>query len=183
MSVCRRRYTRSCSRSRRAARPKSGWAGVNPSARVWQAVGRRLRASGAHPRPTARLGRAPRCGRGSERPRARAGEVRSLAGAITRAGLAAMGEVVRRLGIDADHVDLRAHPPTRPAAGGGRVASRRRHPPPEHRQLDPLAGLLGKRPPTAPTGRERSSSSRTIASRDRDNLLEDLGKEELRGGD
>jgi hypothetical protein len=78
--------------------------GANPSARVWQAVGGgygraariRGRLLGSVALPGA-VGVANRLG---------LGPVKSdlSPGAITRAGLVAMGEVVRRLGIDADHV-------------------------------------------------------------------------------
>jgi predicted phosphodiesterase len=78
--------------------------GANPSARIWQAVGggygraARIRALllGSVALPGA-VGVANRVG---------LGPVRSdlSPGAITRAGLVAIGEVVRRLGIDADHV-------------------------------------------------------------------------------
>jgi predicted phosphodiesterase len=78
--------------------------GANPSARVWQAVGGgygraariRGRLLGTVAVPGA-VGVANRLG---------LGPVRSdlSPGAITRAGLAAIGEVVHRLGIDVDHV-------------------------------------------------------------------------------
>jgi len=78
--------------------------GANPSARVWQAVGGgygraariRGRLLGSVALPGA-VGVANRLG---------LGPVKSdlSPGAITRGGLEAMGEVVRRLGIDADHV-------------------------------------------------------------------------------
>jgi predicted phosphodiesterase len=78
--------------------------GANPSARVWQAVGGgygraariRGRLLGTVALPGA-VGVANRLG---------LGPVKSdlSPGAITRAGLVAMGEVIRRLGIDADHV-------------------------------------------------------------------------------
>ncbi len=78
--------------------------GPNPSARVWQAVGGgygraariRGRLLGSVALPGA-VGVANRLG---------LGPVKSdlSPGAITRAGLAAMGEVVRGLGIEADHV-------------------------------------------------------------------------------
>jgi hypothetical protein len=78
--------------------------GANPSARVWQAVGggygraAKLRGLllGSVALPGA-VGVANRLG---------LGPVKSdlSPGTISRAGLAAMGEVVRRLGVDADHV-------------------------------------------------------------------------------
>jgi hypothetical protein len=79
-------------------------AGASPSARVWQALGggygraARLRGwlLGTVALPGA-VGVANRLGLGPVRP--------DLSpGAITRGGLAAIGEVVRRLGIDADHL-------------------------------------------------------------------------------
>ncbi len=84
--------------------PSERLGGANPSARVWQAVGGgygraariRGRLLGSVALPGA-VGVANRLGLGPVRP--------DLSpGAISRAGLAAMGEVVRRLGIDADHV-------------------------------------------------------------------------------
>ncbi len=84
--------------------PAERLGGANPSARVWQAVGGgfgraariRGRLLGTVALPGA-VGVANRLG---------LGPVKSdlSPGAITRAGLAAMGEVVRRLGIEADHV-------------------------------------------------------------------------------
>jgi len=84
--------------------PAERLAGANPSARVWQALGggygraARLRGwlLGTVALPGA-VGVANRLG---------LGPVRSdlSPGTITRAGLAAIGEVVRRLGIEADHV-------------------------------------------------------------------------------
>jgi predicted phosphodiesterase len=79
-------------------------AGASPSARVWQALGggygraARLRGwlLGTVALPGA-VGVANRLGLGPVKP--------DLSpGAITRGGLAAIGEVVRRLGIDADHL-------------------------------------------------------------------------------
>ena len=84
--------------------PKDRLGGANPSARVWQAVGGgygraariRGRLLGSVALPGA-VGVANRLG---------LGPVKSdlSPGAITRAGLDAMGEVVLRLGIDADHL-------------------------------------------------------------------------------
>ena len=79
-------------------------AGANPSARVWQALGggygraARLRGwlLGTVAVPGA-VGVANRLGLGPVK-------ADLSPGAITRAGLAAFGEVVRRLGVDADHV-------------------------------------------------------------------------------
>lgn len=84
--------------------PSERLGGANPSARVWQTVGGgygraariRGRLLGSVALPGA-VGVANRLGLGPVRP--------DLSpGAISRAGLAAMGEVVRRLGIEADHV-------------------------------------------------------------------------------
>jgi len=87
-----------------AGAPADRLGGANPSARVWQALGggygraARLRGwlLGTVAVPGA-VGVANRLG---------LGPVRSdlSPGTITRAGLAAIGEVVRRLGIEADHV-------------------------------------------------------------------------------
>jgi predicted phosphodiesterase len=84
--------------------PAERLGGANPSARVWQAVGGgygraariRGRLLGTVALPGA-VGVANRLG---------LGPVKSdlSPGTITRAGLAAIGEVVRRLGIEADHV-------------------------------------------------------------------------------
>ena len=79
-------------------------AGANPSARVWQALGggygRAARVRGWL------LGTVAVPGAVGVANRLGLGPVRAdlSPGAITRAGLAAMGEVVRRLGIEADHV-------------------------------------------------------------------------------
>jgi predicted phosphodiesterase len=77
---------------------------ANPSARVWQAVGggygRAARIRGLL------LGSVALPGAVGVANRLGLGPVKSdlSPGAITRAGLVAMGEVIRRLGIDADHV-------------------------------------------------------------------------------
>jgi Calcineurin-like phosphoesterase len=84
--------------------PAERLGGANPSARVWQAVGGRYgRAArirglllGSVALPGA-VGVANRLGLGPVK-------ADLSPGAITRAGLAAMGDVVNRLGIDADHV-------------------------------------------------------------------------------
>jgi len=84
--------------------PAERLGGANPSARVWQAVGGgygraakiRGRLLGSVALPGA-VGVANRMGLGPVK-------ADLSPGAITRAGLAAMGEVVRRLGVDADHV-------------------------------------------------------------------------------
>jgi hypothetical protein len=79
-------------------------AGANPSARVWQALG------GGYGRAAKRrgwlLGTVALPGAVGVANRLGLGPVRSdlSPGAITLGGLAAIGEVVRRLGIDADHV-------------------------------------------------------------------------------
>jgi predicted phosphodiesterase len=87
-----------------AASPGERLGGGNPSARVWQALG------GGYGR-AARfrgwlLGTVALPGAVGVANRLGLGPVRSdlSPGTITRAGLAAMGEVVRRLGIEADHV-------------------------------------------------------------------------------
>lgn len=78
--------------------------GANPSARVWQAVG------GGYGRAAKirglLLGSVALPGAVGVANRLGLGPVKAdlSPGAISRAGLAAMGEVVRRLGIDADHV-------------------------------------------------------------------------------
>jgi len=84
--------------------PAERLGGANPSARVWQAVGGgygraariRGRLLGTVAVPGA-VGVANRLGLGPVK-------ADLSPGAITRAGLAAIGEVVRRLGIEADHV-------------------------------------------------------------------------------
>jgi predicted phosphodiesterase len=84
--------------------PAERLGGANPSARVWQAVGggygRAARIRGLL------LGSVALPGAVGVANRLGLGPVKSdlSPGAITRAGLAAMSEVVRRLGIDADHV-------------------------------------------------------------------------------
>ena len=84
--------------------PAQRLGGANPSARVWQAVGGgygraariRGRLLGSVALPGA-VGIANRLGLGPVKP--------DLSpGTITRSGLTAIGEVVRRLGIEADHV-------------------------------------------------------------------------------
>jgi len=84
--------------------PAERLGGANPSARVWQAVG------GGYGRATRirgrLLGTVALPGAVGVANRLGLGPVKSdlSPGAITRAGLAAIGEVVRRLGIEADHV-------------------------------------------------------------------------------
>jgi len=84
--------------------PAERLGGANPSARVWQAVsggyGRAARIRGRL------LGSVALPGAVGVANRLGLGPVRSdlSPGAITRAGLVAIGEVVRRLGIDADHL-------------------------------------------------------------------------------
>ena len=84
--------------------PDERLGGVNPSARVWQAVGggygRAARIRGLL------LGSVALPGAVGVANSLGLGPVKSdlSPGAITRAGLAAMGDVVHRLGIDADHV-------------------------------------------------------------------------------
>ena len=84
--------------------PTERLGGANPSARVWQAVGGRY---GRAARIRGRLlGTVALPGAVGVANRLGLGPVKSdlSPGAITRAGLAAIGEVVRRLGIEADHV-------------------------------------------------------------------------------
>jgi predicted phosphodiesterase len=156
--------------------------GANPSARVWQAVGGgygraariRGRLLGSVALPGA-VGVANRLGLGPVKP--------DLSpGAITRAGLVAIGEVVRRLGIDADHVIFghthRRGP--RRAEAGWRLESGTRlwntgswiHTP----------WLLGRTAADSPYW----PGTVIVLEGDRDprpqNLLEDRARDELRGG-
>ena len=140
-------------------------AGANPSARVWQALG------GGYGRAAKLrgwlLGTVALPGAVGVANRLGLGPVRSdlSPGAITRAGLAAIGEVTRRLGIDADHLifghthrrgPMRARPagacPRAPASGTPEAGST-------------LPGWSAARPRTALTGPGRSPWSRTTAPR------------------
>ena len=100
----RPRSTRSCSRWRRPAPRSDRLGGSNPSARVWQALGggygRAARVRGWL------LGTVAVPGAVGVANRLGLGPVRSdlSPGAVTRAGLAAIGEVVHKLGIEADHL-------------------------------------------------------------------------------
>ena len=162
--------------------PADRLGGANPSARVWQAVGggygraARLRGRllGTVALPGA-VGVANRLGLGPVR-------ADLSPGAITRAGLLAIGEVVRRLGIEADQV-IFGHTHRRgpmPAELGWRLDDGTR--------LLNTGGwthapwLLGRTAADSPywpgtiivlePGREPRAT----------NLLEDLDKDELRGG-
>jgi predicted phosphodiesterase len=83
--------------------PAERLGGANPSARVWQAVGGYGRAARIRGRL---LGTVALPGAVGVANRLGLGPVKSdlSPGAISRSGLAAIGEVVRRLGIEADHV-------------------------------------------------------------------------------
>jgi predicted phosphodiesterase len=156
--------------------------GANPSARVWQAVGGgygraariRGRLLGTVALPGA-VGVANRLG---------LGPVKSdlSPGAITRAGLAAIGEVVRRLGIEADHVifgHTHRRGPMRAEVGWRLEDGARLH---NTGSWIHSPWLLGKTAADSPywpgtiivleDGREPRSQ----------NLLEDRDKNELRGG-
>ena len=142
--------------------------GSNPSARVWQALGggygraARLRGwlLGTVAVPGA-VGVANRLG---------LGPVRSdlSPGAVTRAGLAAIGEVDHKLGIEADHL-IFGHTHRRgPMRGEQRVAPRERHAPMEHRQLGLRPGDAGphsrREPLLARDGDRRSRASGSRSS-------------------
>jgi hypothetical protein len=156
--------------------------GANPSARVWQAVGGgygraariRGRLLGTVALPGA-VGVANRLG---------LGPVKSdlSPGAITSAGLAAIAEVIRRLGIEADHVILghtHRRGPMRAEVGWRLDGGTRLH---NTGSWIRSSWLLGKAAADSPywpgtiivieDGREPRSQ----------NLLEDLNKNELRGG-
>jgi predicted phosphodiesterase len=162
--------------------PKERLGGANPSARVWQAVGGgygraariRGRLLGSVAVPGA-VGVANRLG---------LGPVKSdlSPGAITRAGLAAMGEVVRRLGIEADHVifgHTHRRGPLRAEVGWRLEDGTRLH---NTGSWVHSAGLIGRSAADSPYW----PGTIVVVEGDREprsiNLLEDLGKEELRGG-
>jgi len=162
--------------------PQDRLGGANPSARVWQAVGggygraARLRGLllGSVAVPGA-VGVANRLG---------LGPVKSdlSPGAITRAGLAAMGEVVRRLGIEADHVifgHTHRRGPLRAEVGWRLDDGTRLH---NTGSWIHSPGLLGRSAADSPYW----PGTVMVVEDDRDpravNLLEDLDKEELRGG-
>jgi hypothetical protein len=157
--------------------------GANPSARVWQAVGGgygraariRGRLLGSVALPGA-VGVANRLG---------LGPVKSdlSPGAITRAGLVAMGEVVSRLGIEADHVifgHTHRRGPLRAEVGWRLDDGTRLH---NTGSWIHSPWLLGRPAADSPYG----PGTVVVVEDDRDpraiNLLEDLSKEELRGGE
>jgi predicted phosphodiesterase len=163
--------------------PRDRLGGANPSARVWQAVGggygraARLRGRllGSVALPGA-VGVANRLG---------LGPVKSdlSPGAITRAGLAAMGEVVSRLGIEADHVifgHTHRRGPLRAEAGWRLEDGTRLH---NTGSWVHSAGLLGRTASDSPYW----PGTIIVLDDDREpraiNLLENLSKDELRGGD
>ena len=163
--------------------PRDRLGGANPSARVWQAVGGgygraariRGRLLGSVALPGA-VGVANRLG---------LGPVKSdlSPGAITRAGLSAMGEVVRRLGIEADHV-LFGHThrrgPMRAEVGWRLEDGTRLHNTGSWINAPWLLGRTAADSPYWPGTIIVVENDREPRAR---NLLEDLGKEELRGGD
>jgi Calcineurin-like phosphoesterase len=163
--------------------PKDRLGGANPSARVWQAVGGgygraariRGRLLGSVALPGA-VGVANRLG---------LGPVKSdlSPGAITRAGLAAMGEVVRRLGIEADHVifgHTHRRGPLRAEVGWRLEDGTRLHNTGSWIHSPWLLGRTAADSPYWP-------GTVIVVEDDREpraiNLLEDLSKEELRGGE
>ena len=140
--------------------------GSNPSARVWQALG------GGYSRAAKLrgwlLGTVAVPGAVGVANRLGLGPVRSdlSPGGVTRAGLAAIAEVERALDIEADHL-IFGHTHRRgPIRGetGWRLESGTRLWNTGSWVYSPaLLGTTAR--PTAPTGRERSSCSRTSASR------------------
>ena len=163
--------------------PQDRLGGANPSARVWQAVGggysraARIRGLllGSVAVPGA-VGVANRLGLGPVK-------ADLSPGAITRAGLVAMGEVVRRLGIEADHVvfgHTHRRGPMRAEAGWRLDDGTRLH---NTGSWIHSRGLLGRTAADSPYW----PGTVIVLEEDRDpravNLLEDLSKEELRGGD
>ena len=177
-------HTRSCSPSpRAAARRRSGWAGQTRR----PAFGRRSAAGTG-----GRLAYAAGClaplrypGAVGVANRLGLGPVKSdlSPGAITRAGLAAMGEVVRRLGIEADHVifgHTHRRGPLRAEVGWRLEDGTRLH---NTGSWVHSAGLIGRSAADSPYW----PGTIVVVEGDREprsiNLLADLGKEELRGGD
>jgi predicted phosphodiesterase len=163
--------------------PKDRLGGANPSARVWQAVGggygraARLRGRllGSVAVPGA-VGVANRLG---------LGPVKSdlSPGAITRAGIEAMGEVVRRLGIEADHVifgHTHRRGPLRAEVGWRLEDGTRLH---NTGSWIHSPGLLGRTAADSPYW----PGTIIVLDEGRDpravNLLEDRDKDELRGSD
>jgi hypothetical protein len=162
--------------------PKDRLGGANPSARVWQAVGGgygraariRGRLLGSVALPGA-VGVANRLG---------LGPVKSdlSPGAITRAGLDAMGEVVRRLGIEADHVifgHTHRRGPLKAEVGWRLEEGTRLHNTGSWIHSPWLLGRTAADSPYWP-------GTIIVVEDDREpravNLLEGLRKEELRGG-
>jgi predicted phosphodiesterase len=162
--------------------PKDRLGGANPSARVWQAVGGgygraariRGRLLGSVALPGA-VGVANRLG---------LGPVKSdlSPGAITRAGLDAMGEVVRRLGIEADHVifgHTHRRGPLKAEVGWRLEDGTRLH---NTGSWIHSSWLLGRTAADSPYW----PGTIIVVEDDREpravNLLEDLGADELRGG-
>lgn len=163
--------------------PQDRLGGANPSARVWQAVGggygRAARIRGLL------LGSVAVPGAVGVANRLGLGPVKSdlSPGAITRAGLAAMGEVVRRLGIEADHVvfgHTHRRGPLRAEVGWRLDDGTRLH---NTGSWIRSPGLLGRSAADSPYW----PGTVVVVEDDRDpraiNLLESLSKEELRGGE
>ena len=156
-SASRPRCTRSCSRSpRAAARRRSGWAGQTrrPGSGRRSAAGtggRLAYAAGCSARLRYPGRSGSRIGSGSDRSSPISHRARSPA-----RGLAAIGEVVRQLGIEADHVifgHTHRRGPIRARSGGASKTG--------PGSTTPAAGSTrrdcsGARRPTAPTGRGRS---------------------------
>ena len=161
--------------------PAERLGGANPSARVWQAVG------GGYGR-AARirellLGTVALPGAVGVANRLGLGPVKSdlSPGAITRAGLAAMGEVVRRLGIDADHVifgHTHRRGPVRAEAGWRLESGTRLWNTGSWIHAPWLLGKSAADSPYWPGTIIRLEDGRAPRS---ENLLEDLSREELRG--
>jgi hypothetical protein len=162
--------------------PRDRLGGANPSARVWQAVaggyGRAARIRGRL------LGSVALPGAVGVANRLGLGPVRSdlSPGAITRAGLDAMSEVVHRLGIEADHVifgHTHRRGPLRAEVGWRLEDGTRLH---NTGSWIHSPWLLGRRAADSPYWPgtiilvEDDRGPRAV------NLLEDLGADELRGG-
>ena len=162
--------------------PAERLGGANPSARIWQAVGGgygraaklRDRLVGTVALPGA-VGVANRLGLGPVRP--------DLSpGAITRAGLAAMGEVVWRLGIEADHVifgHTHRRGPLRAEAGWRLEDGTRLHNAGSWVHTPWLLGRTAEDSPYWPGTIIVLDEGRAPVAR---NLLEDASRDDLRGG-
>jgi predicted phosphodiesterase len=163
--------------------PAERLGGANPSARVWQAVGGgygrvariRGRLLGTVALPGA-VGVANRLGLGPVK-------ADLSPGAITRAGLAAIGEVVRRLGIEADHVifgHTHRRGPMRAEVGWRLDDGTRLH---NTGSWIHTPWLLGRNAADSPYW----PGTIIVVEDDREprslNLLEDRNRNELRGGD